>query len=105
MKTRALTKLCDSSFSPRNSPFWYGWKIRMVWMIAAISGLLSDKTKANCQNWATMQAYRLGWSDYGVHFNTPRFSRNEKLANAYDNGAYDFWIGCTPHEDTLSYLF
>lgn len=102
---KARNKVCDSSFSPRNSPFWYGWKIRIVWMIAAILGLFSEKTKVTCQSWATAQAYRLGRSDYGVHFNTPRFSRNEQLANAYDNGAYDWWVGCMPDEDRLSYLF
>ncbi|MDO3615354.1 hypothetical protein Q3O97_05810 [Ralstonia pseudosolanacearum] len=103
MKTR--NKVCDSSFSPRNSPFWYGWKIRIVWIIAAILGLFNEKTKTTCQNWATAQAYRLGWSDYGVHFNTPRFSRNERLANAYDNGAYDLWVTNMPDEDRLNYLF
>lgn len=104
MKERATNKLCDSSFSPRNSPVWYGWKIRLVWLIGAIIGPFSKQAKVACEDWSTMQAYRLGGSDYGVHFNTPCFSRNEKMANAYDNGAYDMWVKDLHVEDRLSYL-
>jgi hypothetical protein len=85
----------------RESAFSYGWKIRVVWSFAAVVGMLSERAGTACRNWATGQAYRLGRSDYGVHFNTPRFSRNTKLADAYDNGAYDTWVQTPPRDDWL----
>jgi hypothetical protein len=49
-------------------------------------------------------AYRLGRQNYGVYFNTPRFSRRDELTNAYDSGAYDFWLGCVHDDEWCSYL-
>jgi len=88
----------------RDSPFRYGWKIRVAWLTGAISGPFSEKAKNKCQDWATKQAYRLGRSDYGVHFNTPRFSKNQKLANAYDDGAYDVWLTHIHVEEWFDHL-
>ncbi len=105
MKIRASTKLRDSSFSPRCSPVWYGWKVRLVWLMGVIVGPISKRAKVACQDWATTQAYRLGASDYGAHFNTPRFSRNEKIADAYDSGAYDVWVKDLHDDNRLSYLY
>lgn len=86
MKTQTLR-------SRRNSPLWYGWKIRAVWLVSGVLGLLSKEVKGRCQEWAMAGAYRLGRQDYGAHLNTPRFSRRDELTNAYDSGAYDFWLG------------
>ncbi len=43
----------------RNCPPWYGWKIRLVWMISALVGMFAADAQARCRNWATAQAYRL----------------------------------------------
>lgn len=97
MKTQTLR-------SRRNSPLWYGWKIRAVWLVSGVLGLLSKEVKGRCQEWAMAGAYRLGRQDYGAHLNTPRFSRRDELTNAYDSGAYDFWLGCVHVDEWCSYL-
>ncbi|MFP3655761.1 MULTISPECIES: hypothetical protein [Burkholderia] len=88
----------------RNSPFWYGWKIRLVWLVAAFVGMFAINAKAWCRNWATAQAYRLGRADFGVFLHTPRFSRIAELTDAYDSGAYDFWLSTVHVDDWSRYL-
>lgn len=82
----------------RDSPKWYGWNIRFVWLVASCIGPFSRSGKAKWTGWAKEQAYRFGRHHYGVHFNTPRFSPNVELANAYDSGAYDAWLLCLHDE-------
>lgn len=90
--------------SRRDSPIWYGWKIRVVWLVSHVIGQFSREARSRCQDWAMERAYRLGRADYGVYFNTPRFSRRDELTNAYDSGAYDFWLGCSHAEEWFSNL-
>ncbi|WP_175924517.1 hypothetical protein [Burkholderia latens] len=88
----------------RNCPPWYGWKIRLVWMISALVGMFAADAQARCRNWATAQAYRLGRADFGVHLHTPRSSRIAELTDAYDSGAYDVWLASVPVDDWFHYL-
>jgi hypothetical protein len=91
-------------WSKRKSPFWYGWKIRLVWVIAVLVGMIATNAKAWCRNWAKAQAYRLGRADFGVYLHTPRFSPIEELTDAYDSGAYDFWLTTVHVDDWSRYL-
>ncbi|CAI9009874.1 MULTISPECIES: hypothetical protein [Burkholderia cepacia complex] len=96
-------KNLDAS-AKRNSPLWYGWKIRFVWLVAAFIGMFAINAKAWCRNWATVRAYRLGRADFGVFLHTPCFSRIAELADAYDSGAYDFWLTTVHVDDWSRYL-